>query len=81
MANQDWEAKLENEFRIVRRLLALTLVQGKPKGQQIQMLSDAGMERQEIAQLVGTTVGTVSVEVSNLKKRRSREPHGRRTQD
>ena len=27
-----------------------------------------GMERQEIAQLVGTTVGTVSVEVSNLKK-------------
>jgi CRP-like cAMP-binding protein len=81
MSNQDWEAKLENEFRIVRRLLALALVQGKPKGQQIQLLSDAGMERQEIAQLVGTTVGTVSVEVSNLKKRRSKETRGRRTQD
>jgi DNA-binding NarL/FixJ family response regulator len=44
-------------------------------------LSDAGMERQEIAQLVGTTVGTVSVEVSNLKKRRSKETHRRRTED
>jgi len=81
MSNQDWEAKLENEFRTVRRLLALALVQGKPKGQQIQLLSDAGMERQEIAQLVGTTVGTVSVEVSNLKKRRSKETRGRRTKD
>ena len=81
MANQDRETKLENELRIVRRLLALALVQGKSKGQQIQLLSDAGMERQEIAQLVGTTVGTVSVEVSNLKKRRSTETRGRRNQD
>ena len=81
MANQDWETKLENELRIVRRLLALALTQGKPKGQQIQLLSDAGMERQEIAQLVGTTVGTVSVEVSNLKKRRSKDARGRRTED
>jgi CRP-like cAMP-binding protein len=81
MANQDWETKLENELRIVRRLLALALTQGKPKGQQIQLLSDAGMERQEIAQLVGTTVGTVSVEVSNLKKRRSKDTHGRRTEN
>jgi DNA-binding NarL/FixJ family response regulator len=81
MSNPDWEAKLGNEFGIVRRLLALALIQGKPKGQQIQLLSDAGMERQEIAQLVGTTVGTVSVEVSNLKKRRSKETRGRRNQD
>jgi CRP-like cAMP-binding protein len=81
MSNHDSDTKLENEFRIVRRLLALSLIQGKPKGQQIQLLSDAGMERQEIAQLVGTTVGTVSVEVSNLKKRRSKVTRGRRTQE
>jgi CRP-like cAMP-binding protein len=79
MSNQDSDAKLESEFRIVRRLLALALIEGKTKGQQIQLLSDAGMERQEIAQLVGTTVGTVSVEVSNLRKRRSKETRGRRT--
>lgn len=81
MSSQDFESKIENEFRLVRRLLALTLIQGRPKGQQIQLLSDAGIERQEIAHLVGTTVGTVSVEVSNLKKRRSKETRGRRTQD
>jgi len=81
MSDQDLESKIENEFRTVRRLLALALIQGKPKGQQIQLLSDAGMERQEIAHLVGTTVGTVSVEVSNLKKRRSKQTRGRRTQD
>jgi DNA-binding NarL/FixJ family response regulator len=79
MSNQDSDTKLENQFRIVRRLLALALIEGKTKGQQIQLLSDAGMERQEIAQLVGTTVGTVSVEVSNLKKRRSKETRGRRS--
>lgn len=81
MSNQDLDTKLENEFRIVRRLLALALIEGKPKGHQIQLLSDAGMERQEIAHLVRTTVGTVSVEVSNVKKRRSKELRGRRSQD
>ncbi len=81
MSNQDSVTKLENEFRIVRRLLALALIEGKTKGQQIQLLSDAGMERQEIAHLVSTTVGTVSVEASNLKKRRSKELRGRRNQD
>ncbi len=81
MSNHDSDMRLENEFRIVRRLLALTLIEGKTKGQQIQLLSDAGMDRQEIAHLVGTTVGTVSVEVSNLKKRRSKESRGRRNQD
>jgi CRP-like cAMP-binding protein len=80
LSNQNSESKFENELRIVRRLLALALIQGKPKGQQIQLLSDAGMERQEIAHLVGTTVGTVSVEASNLRKRRSKEARGRRTQ-
>jgi CRP-like cAMP-binding protein len=81
MSSQDFESRIENEFRLVRRLLALALIQGRPKGQQIQLLSDAGIERQEIAYLVGTTVGTVSVEVSNLKKRRSKELRGRRNQD
>jgi len=78
MSNQDSDTKVENEFRTIRRLLALALIEGKTKGQQIQLLSDAGMERAEIAHLVGTTVGTVSVEVSNLKKRRSKETRGRR---
>jgi CRP-like cAMP-binding protein len=69
----------EAELKIVRRLIALSLIDGKMKRQQIELLGAAGMDRQEIAELVGTTVGTVSVELSNLRKRKSEESHGRRT--
>ena len=77
--NQDYERKLENELRIVRRLLALSLVEGKKQREQIALLATAGMDRHEIAELVGTTAGTVSVEISNLKKRKSEESRGRRS--
>jgi DNA-binding NarL/FixJ family response regulator len=77
--NQDYEQKLENELRIVRRLLALSLVEGKKQREQIALLATAGMDRHEIAELVGTTAGTVSVEISNLKKRKSEESRGRRS--
>ncbi len=76
--NLDYEQKLENELRIVRRLLALSLIEGKKQREQIALLATAGMDRHEIAELVGTTAGTVSVEISNLKKRKSEESRGRR---
>jgi CRP-like cAMP-binding protein len=76
--NLDHEQKLESELRIVRRLLALSLIEGKKQREQIALLATAGMDRHEIAELVGTTAGTVSVEISNLKKRKSEESRGRR---
>jgi DNA-binding NarL/FixJ family response regulator len=76
--NLDYEQKLERELRIVRRLLALSLMEGKKQREQIALLATAGMDRHEIAELVGTTAGTVSVEISNLKKRKSEESRGRR---
>lgn len=76
--NLDYEQKLERELRIVRRLLALSLIEGKKQREQIALLATAGMDRHEIAELVGTTAGTVSVEISNLKKRKSEESRGRR---
>jgi CRP-like cAMP-binding protein len=75
--NQDSDQKLESELRIVRRLLALSLIDGKKQREQIELLAAAGMDRHEIAELVGTTAGTVSVEISNLRK--SRRMRGRRT--
>jgi DNA-binding NarL/FixJ family response regulator len=77
--NLDNEQKLETELRIVRRLLALSLIEGKKQREQIALLATAGMDRHEIAELVGTTAGTVSVEISNLKKRKSEESRGRRS--
>ena len=66
MQDSDW--KLETELRIVRRLLALSLIDGKKQREQIKLLATAGMDRHEIAELLGTTAGTVSVEISNLRK-------------
>jgi CRP-like cAMP-binding protein len=77
MVNQNDDRKIESELRIVRRLLALSLIDGKKQREQIELLATAGMDRHEIAELVGTTAGTVSVEMSNLRKQGARR--GRRT--
>jgi CRP-like cAMP-binding protein len=77
MVNLDYEQKLESELRIVRRLLALSLIDGKKQREQIKLLAATGMDRHEIAELVGTTAGTVSVEISNLRKHKVL--HGRRS--
>jgi CRP-like cAMP-binding protein len=75
--NQDADQKLTTELRLVSRLLALSLIDGKKQREQIELLATAGMDRHVIAELVGTTAGTVSVEMSNLKKQGARR--GRRT--
>jgi CRP-like cAMP-binding protein len=76
MVNQETGKAFESELRIVRRLLALSLIDGKKQREQIRLLAASGMDRHEIAELLGTTAGTVSVEVSNLRKRG--ELHGTR---
>ena len=79
MAKQNEDSALETELKIVRRLLALSLIEGKKKREQIGLLAAAGMDRHDIAELVGTTAGSVSVEISNLKKRKSEDSRGRRS--
>ena len=77
MAKQNQDSALEAELKIVRRLLALSLIEGKKKREQIELLAAAGMDRHDIAELVGTTAGSVSVEISNMRK--SGVLRGRRT--
>ena len=79
MAKPNPDTTVESELKIVRRLLALILMEGKKKREQIELLAAAGMDRHDIAELVGTTAGSVSVEISNLKKRKSEESRGRRS--
>jgi DNA-binding CsgD family transcriptional regulator len=76
MANLDSDQRIEAEFRILRRLLALSLIDGKKQREQIRLLAAAGMDRNEIAELLGTTANTVSVAISTLRK--ERKLHGRR---
>ena len=68
MANLDLAEGIKTELRVVQRLLALSLIDGKKQRDQIRLLAAAGMDRHEIAGLVGTTAGTVSVAISNLRK-------------
>ena len=72
IVNSDYEQKLESDLRIIRRLLALSLIDSKKQREQIKLLASTGMDRHEVAELVGTTAGTVSVEMSNLKKQGTR---------
>jgi DNA-binding NarL/FixJ family response regulator len=50
------------------RLLAISVTAGKKQRDQIAVLSRAGFDRHDIAEILGTTPGTVSVELSVLKK-------------
>lgn len=77
MERRNQDSTVETELKMVRRLLALSLIEGKKKREQIELLAAAGMDRHDIAELVGTTVGSVSVEISNMKK--SGVLRGRRT--
>lgn len=77
MEKRSQDSTLETELKMVRRLLALSLIEGKKKREQIELLAAAGMDRHDIAELVGTTAGSVSVEISNMKK--SGVLRGRRT--
>ena len=63
------------------RLLALNLMQGKNKREQTELLARAGMNRWEIAELVGTTPNTVSVQLSVARKRKKKTEHATSTGD
>jgi CRP-like cAMP-binding protein len=52
----------------MERLIALLVIDGKKQKDQVRLLSTAGMDRNEIAELLGTTPLTVSVVISNLRK-------------
>jgi hypothetical protein len=51
------------------RLTAMALIDGKVQRDQIRILGIAGLGRLEIAEMVGTTPNTVSVELSKMKQK------------
>lgn len=68
-ATDEISAKLKQAIR----LLAMVLIDGKKQRDQISLLSKAGLDRHEIAEILGTTAGTVSVELSVLKRHSGRK--------
>jgi CRP-like cAMP-binding protein len=66
--NHESDKALIVELSFIRRLLALSLIDGKKRKEQIRLLASAGLGRQEIAELLATSPGAISVEISNLRK-------------
>jgi DNA-binding CsgD family transcriptional regulator len=63
--------QLAAEVKRTNRLLALLLTKGERQKSAIATLKSAGFAPKEIAAILGTTPGTVSVALSNMKRKGS----------
>jgi|GEM_PF-634294 len=65
-------SEISGKLDTLIRLSALSLVKGiKTQKDQIALLSDAGFQPKEIADILGTTSNTVSVTLSAIRKERA----------
>lgn len=55
-------------LKLLVRLTALNAIKGLPQREQISLLSQGGFSPKQIAELVGTSSNTVSVELSRSRK-------------
>lgn len=53
----------------IANLLALLVVDGKPRAEQVQLLARAGFGSGEMARILGMNPSTVRVTLSRLRKR------------
>jgi DNA-binding NarL/FixJ family response regulator len=56
------------QLEILIRLHAVALAEGRKRRDQIRLLSAAGLPPKTIAELIGTTPNTVSVELSSIRR-------------
>ena len=59
---------ISDKLSTLIRLLGAAIVDDKPRRDQIRLLSSAGLPPKQIAELIGTTPGTVSVELTAIRK-------------
>lgn len=63
------EEEILQELRRISKLLALAATKDQSQRDRIALLSSIGFQPKEIADLLGTTPGTVSVTLSIMKKK------------
>jgi transcriptional regulator len=73
MSNEKELNKIVQRLDTLIKLSALTLLKDKTKKDQILLLSEVGMERNQIADIVGTTPLSVSVVISRNKSNKAKE--------
>lgn len=64
--------EFSKKLNILTRLTALSLVAGKKQQEQFMLLSRAGFQPREIAEIVSTTPNTVRVVLSGLRSKKRR---------
>lgn len=64
------EDQILQELKKMNRLLAVTSLRDLSNRDRIDLLSNVGFAPKEIADLIGTTPNTVSVELSKLRRRK-----------
>lgn len=61
-----------SELRKISRLLTLLVTRDLSQRDKIALLSTAGLQPKEIADLIGTTPNTVSVTLAHIRKQQAR---------
>jgi DNA-directed RNA polymerase specialized sigma24 family protein len=74
--NEQESKEILSKLEAIMRLAALQLIEGRPQPDQCLLLTRAGFQPKEIADLLGTTRNTVRVTLSNI--RASRKPRLRK---
>lgn len=62
--------EVANKLDTLIRLTAIGLFTDKTQKEKIELLGTAGLQPKEIADLLGTTSGTVSVTLSGIRKKK-----------
>lgn len=66
--------ELNERLRLLSRLLAMGLTQAMSQTDAIRLLARSGMDRREIAEVLGTTPNTVHARMSDATPRRPAKP-------
>ena len=66
---EDETHRVVERLDVLVRLVALAQLEEKTRGEQIALLSHAGMQPKEIGAIVGTSPNAVSVELSKQRRR------------
>ena len=71
MTNDQFDA-ISRKLDILVRVSALSFVAGRPRQEQLMMLSTAGFRPKEIAEICGTTANAVRVALSTMRSKSKR---------
>ena len=63
------DERVVEELRMIKKLLALSLIKDLSQVEQIEFLSNAGFQPKEIAEIINTSANSVRVTLSRIRKK------------